>query len=209
MCRVWREYDVAGVGGGEFILQLILHQKVVPFYWRSDTHTHRSLYQRFHILLSMEDAQNGKGIKHLVQVLSKRLSLSEAEWQIGYSKTFLWSELACKLEVLAKLQQLAAARVIEFFWRWDHLLASRQAVDCVDKDSHVSSRPNGSVAVLIHEMPWYLWYCWYVALLQLLSPSSLIRKIKAMSAPQNVLFWRMVHSTVLFNTVFSQTRVIY
>jgi hypothetical protein len=37
----------------------------------------------------MEDAQNGKGIKHLVQVLSKRLSLSEAEWQIGYSKTFL------------------------------------------------------------------------------------------------------------------------
>jgi hypothetical protein len=40
MCGVWREYDVAGVGGGEFTLQLILRQRVAPLYWRSDTHTH-------------------------------------------------------------------------------------------------------------------------------------------------------------------------
>jgi hypothetical protein len=40
MCRVWREYDVAGVGGGEFALRLIPRQTVAPLYWRSDTHTH-------------------------------------------------------------------------------------------------------------------------------------------------------------------------
>ncbi len=36
----WRGYDVAGVGEGEFALQLVLHQRVAPLYWRSDTHTH-------------------------------------------------------------------------------------------------------------------------------------------------------------------------
>ncbi len=40
----------------------------------------------------------------------KRLSLSEAEWQIGHSEIFLRSELVSKLEVLAKLEQLVAAR---------------------------------------------------------------------------------------------------
>ncbi len=40
MCGVWRGYDVIGMGGGEFTLRLVLHQKVAPFYWRSDTHTH-------------------------------------------------------------------------------------------------------------------------------------------------------------------------
>jgi myosin heavy subunit len=54
----------------------------------SNCEDHKSFYQRFHILLSMEDAKNGKGIEHLVQVLSKRLSLSEAEWQIDHSKIF-------------------------------------------------------------------------------------------------------------------------
>jgi hypothetical protein len=28
------------LGGGEFTLRLIPHQKVAPLYWRSDTHTH-------------------------------------------------------------------------------------------------------------------------------------------------------------------------
>ena len=41
-------------------------------------------------------------------MLSKRLSLSEAEWQIGHSEIFLRSKLVSKLEVLAKLQQLVA-----------------------------------------------------------------------------------------------------
>jgi hypothetical protein len=63
----------------------------------------------------MEDTKNGKGIKHLAQVLSKRLSLSEAEWQIGHSKIFLRLELASKLEVLAKLQQFATAGVMGEF----------------------------------------------------------------------------------------------
>jgi myosin heavy subunit len=70
----------------------------------SNQEDHRSFYQQFHILLSMEDTKNGKCIDHLAQVLSKRLSLSEAEWQIGHSKISLRSELASKLEVLAKLQ---------------------------------------------------------------------------------------------------------
>ncbi len=44
MCGVWRGYDVAGVGGGEFALQLVLRQRVAPLYWRSDTHTHGRTY---------------------------------------------------------------------------------------------------------------------------------------------------------------------
>jgi hypothetical protein len=40
MCGVWRGYDVAGVGGGEFALRLVSPQRVAPLYWRSDTHTH-------------------------------------------------------------------------------------------------------------------------------------------------------------------------
>jgi hypothetical protein len=40
MYGVWREYDIAGIGGGEFTLRLIPCQKVAPLYWRSDTHTH-------------------------------------------------------------------------------------------------------------------------------------------------------------------------
>jgi hypothetical protein len=105
----------------------------------------------------MEDAKNGKGTQHLVQVLSKRLSLSEAEWQIGRSKNFLRSELARKLEVLTKLQRLAAARVIGKFGckiaclQADRLLAA--CVGCVDKDSHDSSQPGWLVEVLIREMP--------------------------------------------------------
>jgi hypothetical protein len=44
MCRVWRGYDVAGVGGGEFTLRLVSRQRVAPLYWRSDTHTHTRTY---------------------------------------------------------------------------------------------------------------------------------------------------------------------
>jgi hypothetical protein len=35
-----REYDVAGVGGGEFALQLVSHQRVAPLYRWSRSHTH-------------------------------------------------------------------------------------------------------------------------------------------------------------------------
>jgi hypothetical protein len=46
MCRVGRGYDVAGVGGGEFALRLASRQRVAPFYWRSDTHTHTQITHR-------------------------------------------------------------------------------------------------------------------------------------------------------------------
>jgi len=35
-----REYDVAGIGGGEFALRLVPHQRAAPFYRRTRTHTH-------------------------------------------------------------------------------------------------------------------------------------------------------------------------
>jgi myosin heavy subunit len=76
-----------------------------------------SFFRRFQILLSIKEAKNGKGIEHLVKVLSERLSLGDAEWQIGHSKIFLRSELANKLEALVKLRRLAAARAMGKFGR--------------------------------------------------------------------------------------------
>jgi hypothetical protein len=35
-----REYDVAGIGGGEFALRLVPRQRAAPLYWRSQSHTH-------------------------------------------------------------------------------------------------------------------------------------------------------------------------
>jgi hypothetical protein len=34
-----REYDVAGVGGGEFALRLVPRQRAATLYWRSRSHT--------------------------------------------------------------------------------------------------------------------------------------------------------------------------
>ncbi len=34
------EYDIAGVGGGEFALWLVPRQRAAPFYRRTRTHTH-------------------------------------------------------------------------------------------------------------------------------------------------------------------------
>jgi hypothetical protein len=56
------------------LLEIRIRQEVY-----SNQEDHRSFYQQFHIPLSTEDAKNDKGIKLPVQVLSKRLSLSEAE----------------------------------------------------------------------------------------------------------------------------------
>ncbi len=48
---VWRGYDIAGVGGSEFALQLVPHQRAAPFYRRTRTHTHaHTQYQSFHVL---------------------------------------------------------------------------------------------------------------------------------------------------------------
>jgi hypothetical protein len=35
-----QEYDVAGIGGSEFALRLVPHQRAAPFYRRSRSHTH-------------------------------------------------------------------------------------------------------------------------------------------------------------------------
>ncbi|CAB9513362.1 Unconventional myosin [Seminavis robusta] len=76
---------------------------------------HESFYNRFSVLLSQEDMQGGSGIEHLVKVLSKRLSVTDADWQIGHSKIFLRRELSEKLERLATLRVHRAVRTIGRF----------------------------------------------------------------------------------------------
>jgi hypothetical protein len=85
-------------------------------------------------------------------VLSKRLSLSEAEWKIGHSQISLRSELASKLEVLVKLQRLAAARVMGKF---GHKISCLQAGRLLAAWIRIAMfLPNlWSVVVLIHEIP--------------------------------------------------------
>jgi myosin heavy subunit len=78
---------------------------------------HESFYKRFHLLLSSTEAKKGDGISHLVKVLSKRLNLTDAEWQIGHTKIFLKRELASKLEFLAHLRVHIAARTVGKFGR--------------------------------------------------------------------------------------------
>lgn len=78
---------------------------------------HESFHKRFHLLLSTEEAKKGEGIRHLVKILSKRLNLTDAEWQIGHTKIFVKRDLASKLEVLAHLRVRAASRVLGKFGR--------------------------------------------------------------------------------------------
>ena len=78
---------------------------------------HESFYNRFSVLLSQEDMDAGTGIEHLVKVLSKRLSVTDADWQIGHSKIFLRRELSDKLERLATLRVHRAVRTIGRFGR--------------------------------------------------------------------------------------------
>ena len=78
---------------------------------------HQGFFNRFSVLLNPADLGEGGGIEQLVQVLSKRLNVSDADWQIGHSKIFLRRELSEKLERLARLRVLAAARTIGRFGR--------------------------------------------------------------------------------------------
>ena len=78
---------------------------------------HESFYNRFSVLLSQEDLDAGSGIEHLVKVLSKRLTVTDADWQIGHSKIFLRRELSDKLERLATLRVHIAVRTIGRFGR--------------------------------------------------------------------------------------------
>ena len=78
---------------------------------------HQSFYNRFSVLLSTDDLKKGMGIAQLVKVLSKRLNVSDADWQIGHTKIFLRRELSDKLERLAKLRVHRAARTLGRFGR--------------------------------------------------------------------------------------------
>jgi myosin heavy subunit len=74
---------------------------------------HDSFYNRFSVLLNREDVKEDEtGIEQLVHALSKRLHVTDADWQIGHSKIFLRRELADKLERLAKLRVQVAARAL-------------------------------------------------------------------------------------------------
>jgi myosin-7 len=78
---------------------------------------HQSFYARFSVLLEPQDANAGGGIEYLVKVLSKRLNVTDADWQIGHSKIFLRRELSDKLERLAKLRVRVASRCLGRFGR--------------------------------------------------------------------------------------------
>ncbi|KAL3924100.1 MAG: hypothetical protein SGILL_001255, partial [Bacillariaceae sp.] len=85
---------------------------------------HHSFFNRFSVLLGADETEGQIGIEQLVSVLSKRLNVTEADWQIGHSKIFLRRELSDKLERLAKLRVHRAARTIGRFGR---AAAQRQA----------------------------------------------------------------------------------
>lgn len=78
---------------------------------------HQSFYNRFSVLLGSEMGDES-GIEQLVSVLSKRLNVTDADWQIGHSKIFLRRELSDKLERLAKLRVHAAARTVGRFGKF-------------------------------------------------------------------------------------------
>lgn len=78
---------------------------------------HQSFYNRFSVLLGTDDTKEDIGIDQLVKVLSKRLNVTDADWQIGHSKIFLRRELSDKLERLAKLRVHRAARTLGRFGR--------------------------------------------------------------------------------------------
>lgn len=85
---------------------------------------HESFYNRFSVLLDSKDLEEGDGIAHFVTVLSKRLKVTDADWQIGHSKIFLRQELASKLDKLVSLRVHSAARTVGRFGR---LVAQRRA----------------------------------------------------------------------------------
>lgn len=85
---------------------------------------HGSFYNRFSMLLNSGDFGKEAGIEQLVKVLSKRLSFTDHDWQIGHSKIFLRYEIADKLERLAKLKVHSAARTLGRFGRF---VAQRRA----------------------------------------------------------------------------------
>lgn len=79
---------------------------------------HQSFYNRFSVLLGPAEIEGEAGIEQLVSVLSKRLNVTDADWQIGHSKIFLRRELSDKLERLAALRVHTAARTVGRFGKY-------------------------------------------------------------------------------------------
>eukprot|EP00526_Cylindrotheca_closterium_P028713 CAMPEP_0113623274 /NCGR_PEP_ID=MMETSP0017_2-20120614/11965_1 /TAXON_ID=2856 /ORGANISM="Cylindrotheca closterium" /LENGTH=1666 /DNA_ID=CAMNT_0000533203 /DNA_START=23 /DNA_END=5020 /DNA_ORIENTATION=+ /assembly_acc=CAM_ASM_000147 len=79
---------------------------------------HQSFYNRFSVLLGPAEIEGEAGIEQLVNVLSKRLNVTDADWQIGHSKIFLRHDLSDKLERLAALRVHTAARTISRFGKF-------------------------------------------------------------------------------------------
>jgi myosin heavy subunit len=78
---------------------------------------HLSFFNRFSVLIGAGEVDGGLDIEKLVDVLSARLNVSDADWQIGHSKIFLKRDLSDKLERLAKLRVRRAARTLGRFGR--------------------------------------------------------------------------------------------
>jgi myosin heavy subunit len=78
---------------------------------------HQSFFNRFSVLLGSDDVKGTVGIEQLVTVLSARLNVTDADWQIGHTKIFLRRELSDKLERLARLRVHRAARTVGRFGR--------------------------------------------------------------------------------------------
>ena len=84
---------------------------------------HESFFHRFSVLLSSDELKGSEtGIEQLVRVLSNRLHVTDADWQIGHSKIFLRRELSDKLEKLARLRVHAASMTLCRFGR--HIIDS-------------------------------------------------------------------------------------
>ena len=85
---------------------------------------HESFFNRFSVLLSSDELTGPEtGIEQLVRVLSKRLYVTDADWQIGHSKIFMRRELSDKLEKLARLRVHAASMTLCRFAH--HIIDSR------------------------------------------------------------------------------------
>jgi Myosin head (motor domain) len=78
---------------------------------------HQSFFNRFSVLLGCDAVQGTVGIEQLVTILSTRLNVTDADWQIGHTKIFLRRELSDKLERLARLRVHRAVRTVGRFGR--------------------------------------------------------------------------------------------